>query len=81
MPHGRSRITGLMVALAAGIVGAGRQLLNAMHTTAPQATFGQRYGGNPRSTANGGQGRGNAARAKRAAKKRANLRKHPRSRA
>lgn len=81
MHHGRSRLASLMVALAAGVAGIGNAALGALANAAIPPSFGQSYGGNPRSTGNGGQGRGNAARAKRAARKRANLRKHPRSRA
>ena len=40
----------------------------------PQPSFGQRYGNNPRSTGNGGNGRGAVARAKRAARTRRNIR-------
>lgn len=36
-------------------------------------TFGQRHGGNPKSTENGGKGRGKPANQQRAAKKRRNV--------
>jgi hypothetical protein len=41
------------------------------------ATFGQRYGANP-TRSNGGRSKHGAAQDKRAARRRANLRKHPR---
>ena len=43
-------------------------------------SFGQRYGGNPKSTENGGKGRGNPAQARRQAKKRRNLKKRNKKR-
>lgn len=75
-----SRIGSMAAALAAsfGVLGesmrsAGESALNFMANSNSGPTFGQRYGGNPRSTGNGGQGRGNVARMKRAAKTRRNI--------
>jgi len=55
----------------------GRALLDAITSQPPVPSFGMRYGNNPKSH-NGGQPSGAAA-AKRAARKRRNVRKHPRS--
>ena len=54
----------------------GRALLDDICNSAPPATFGMRYGSNPRPY-NGGQRSGVAA-AKRSARKRRNIRQHPR---
>ena len=62
-------------AMLAGVAGIGQSVMNHLTSSAPPPTFGQRYGGNPRSTANGGAGRGAVARMKRAARKRNNIRK------
>lgn len=72
----RPRMAWLGAALMAGIAGAGRAALNVLTNSAPPPTFGMRYGANPKAD-NGGQ-RSGAAAAKRSARKRRNIRKHPR---
>lgn len=76
----RNRMGAMAVALASafGVLGeagrsAGESVMRFMANTPGPASFGQRYGGNPRSTGNGGQGRGNVARMKRAARTRRNI--------
>lgn len=67
--------TMLMLAMA-GAANAGMSALEHLSKSAPPPTFGQRYGSNPKAI-NGGR-RGQAAQHKRQAKRRANIRKHPR---
>jgi|GEM_PF-5529255 len=55
----------------------GRAVMDNLFSHAPQPSFGQRYGSNPKSH-NGGRQSGAAA-AKRAARKHRNIAKHPRS--
>lgn len=79
MHNRRLNIASAMALLLSGVAAIGDKVLASMaHMPAP-ASFGSRYGGNPARTSNGGQGRGAVARSKRAAKRRANIRKHPRS--
>ena len=76
----RNRMGAMAVALASafGVLGeagrsAGESVMRFMAASSPGPTFGQRYGANPRSTGNGGQGRGTVARMKRAARTRRNI--------
>jgi len=78
MQNRRVSLAVALRAMFAGVAGAGMSILNHLAQSAPPSTFGQRYGSNPRSTANGGAGRGAVARSKRLARKRNNIRKHAR---
>lgn len=79
MHNRRVSLATALGAMFAGVAGIGAAVLHHLAHAAPPSTFGQRYGANPRSTANGGNGRGAVARSKRAARKRNNIRKHARA--
>lgn len=67
------RSTSLSLGLFAALASAGAAAMAWLANSSPGPTFGQRYGNNPRSTANGGKGRGAAARIQRAAARERNL--------
>ncbi len=72
----RASVALLIGQALAGIAYSGERALAALANSAPVPSFGMRYGANPRPH-NGGA-RSGAAAAKRAARKRRNVRMHPR---
>lgn len=84
MSMSRMRSMAVMLAASFGVLAeagrsAGESALAYMASAGSGPTFGQRYGSNPRSTGNGGNGRGAVARMKRAKAKRRAAAKSPRS--
>lgn len=85
----RGSMRGLAVAVMAATIAGfdklkaaavdGKQAIQAFCSMSEGPSFGQRYGANPRSTGNGGLGRGNVMRSKRASKRMRNIRKHTKS--
>lgn len=80
--HNRRGMIGLAISAMAGLVGiaaSGAEAMRAFCSMDNGPSFGQRYGSNPRSTGNGGMGRGAVMRSKRASKRLRNIRKHNKS--
>jgi hypothetical protein len=74
MTRPRSMLATAIAVLTLGSLGSGLAALSAMANSPKLPSFGMLYGGSPRSTGNGGNGKGTPASRRRVARKRANAR-------